>query len=276
MIKTFITIFTLIYSSFLFGQDSLKKQNDYFDLIKLLYEYKIDISESYHLARSWVHIEKKDSTQFKTELGKFSEFGIDDHTQQILNYSYLFDSDDLSTFRNIEDNVNDLNKSLNFIMSAYNNKESYDNPFVIFEYVPMVESGGEIHELIGYINSDFDKLINKMSLEFTDDLEEHKVPLHNDKKSKIQKITYLFEILNVTDDINDVISYSKLTQDDRQLLESEMPNQLINQYDKYYSEKEIDEIIFFCLTTTGKRFIKDYDALLYRTYLEIMESSTDN
>ena len=276
MIKTFITIFTLIYSSFLLGQDGLKKQNDYFGLIKLLYEYKLEISESYHLARSWVHIEKKDSTQFKIELGKFSEFGIDEHTQQILNYSHLFDSDDLSTFRNIEDNVNDLNKSLNFIMSAYNSKESYDNPYVIFEYVPMVESGGELHELIGYINSDFDKLINKKSLEFTDDLEEHKVALDNDKKFKLQKISYLFEILNVTEDINNVISYSKLTQEERKLLESEMPNQLIDQYDKYYSEQEIDEIIFFCLTTTGKKFIKDYDTLLYHTYLEIMESSKDN
>lgn len=271
MIRIFsisIFLFITVYAS---GQ-SVKSQIDYFGLITSLTEFRNDVSESYHLSRSWVFIEKKPDTPDKIKLKNFCQNGIARIDEKISTYSYLLDSSDLFSLLIVRENVNELIKKQLYTMNALNSFEAYDNPLIVFEVIPPVEDGGEFQELTDNITVELNKLIQKKSIEYIEFIERTGLSQSTTESLKTKKIRQLLDLLNVSQEIKEILTISNKSGLSKNYLEKDIYNILLQKYDKYYTINEIEDLISFYKTKTGKRMVKVSKKMMIETLTEIMES----
>lgn len=271
MIRIFsisIFLFITVYAS---GQ-SVKSQIDYFGLITSLTEFRNDVSESYHLSRSWVFIDKKPDTPDKIKLKNFCQNGIARIDEKISTYSYLLDSSDLFSLLIVRENVNELIKKQLYTMNALNSFEAYDNPLIVFEVIPPVEDGGEFQELTDNITVELNKLIQKKSIEYIEFIERTGLRQSTTESLKTKKIRQLLDLLNVSQEIKEILTISNKSGLSKNYLEKDIYNILLQKYDKYYTINEIEDLISFYKTKTGKRMVKVSKKMMIETLTEIMES----
>ena len=138
--------------------------------------------------------------------------------------------------------------------------------------MPSVEEGGEIGVLTDNIISELDKLIYKKTLEYIELISRQSISLSTTESLKIKKIRQLLDLLNVSSEIKDILTLSNKSGLSRNYLEKDIYEILLQKYDKYYTINEIDDLIAFYKTKTGKRMIKVSKKMMMETLTEIMNT----
>ena len=267
LIFIFLTITTIT-----FGQQTFKIQIDYFGLITSLMNYKNDVSESYHLTRSWVFIDKKSDTPNKIKLKEFCQNGISGLNENIKSYSYLLDTIDLGSFSKITEETDKLVEKQMRIMSMLTSFNSYEDPVIVFELVSSVDEDGPISSLTNSIELELDKLIHKKTLEYIDLMSRQSVNLSSTESLKVTKIKKLLDLLNVSAEIKEILTIGNKSGLSKNYLEKDIYEILLQKYDKYYTIGEIDDLIAFYKTKTGKRMIKVSKKMMIETLTEIINT----
>ncbi|MBN1185090.1 MAG: hypothetical protein JXB49_22580 [Bacteroidales bacterium] len=123
------------------------------------------ITNSKMLVKNWVYIEKKTDTKDKQKLRDLHEKDYPLIKQQIMQLIASWDETDRlemdSIFGEIE---NELFSQHNRIMEGLSTFESYDDPMVIFEVMPMAEQDGETMVLTDNIIGQLDQLIKRQAI----------------------------------------------------------------------------------------------------------------
>ncbi|NJM15481.1 MAG: GAF domain-containing protein [Bacteroidales bacterium] len=121
------------------------------------------------LIRSWVFIDKKPESADKTALKEIHENIFPHVDSALMALSESWNENEKELYQNVATTIKDtLFPRHQYIMSLLNSFESYDDPLVIFEVIPMVEEGGEVMELTDSIISTLTSLIHDHSQLVTD------------------------------------------------------------------------------------------------------------
>jgi hypothetical protein len=272
MKKIFLVLAFVSISIFTFGQQTVKSQIDFFGLITTLMDFKNSVSESFYLTRSWVFIDKMTDTPEKIKLKDFCENGVNRFNERIESYVYLLDTTDLISIIKVKESVNNLIEKQRYTMNALKSFESYDDPLIVFDVLPPVEYGGEVEILTDMILKDLDKLIQKKTIEYIEFIGRQSLNQSSIESLKTKKIKELLNLLNVSSEIKDILKISNRTGLNRDFLEKDIYEILLQKYDKYYTISEIDDLIAFYKTKTGKRMIKVSKKMMVETLTEIMNT----
>ncbi|MFP4059918.1 MAG: GAF domain-containing protein [Bacteroidales bacterium] len=128
-------------------------------LLNSMYE---QVNNSLMLIRSWVFIDKLPDTEDKTILRELHAETVPVLDEEIREIYSAWDTTDQKTYDRIYAAIADtLFPMHKYIMEQLSSFESYDNPMVVFEIIPMVEEGGEIILLTQKILKDLEAITNK-------------------------------------------------------------------------------------------------------------------
>jgi len=133
----------------------------------LLYE---KINNSRMLIKSWVFIDKIADTPDKIQLQKLHTETYPKIYEQLQGYSQKWTDPELAKlFEDIHLTINDTLFPLHqYVMEQLSTFESYDDPFTVFEIIPMAEEDGEIMQVtddilqrIGALQSSLEERVNE-------------------------------------------------------------------------------------------------------------------
>jgi len=270
--KKLLFLVYLIYTISVFGQQTIKNQLDYLDLITSINDYKNGIIASYHDTRSWVYIDKLESSVSKSRLIDFHQKGIVRLIEKLNSFGNLFDSIDLANLSDVKLKTDRLLEKQKNIMSLLDHYEAYDNTSIMFEIIPSVEDAGDFTLLKDSLIDDLDIIIYKKKLEYIDFIEKQSPNLSIIESQKITGIKDLLNLLNTTNEIKEILALNENSTLRKPYLEKEIYEILIKKYDKYYSLYEIYDLIAFYKTKTGKKVIKVSKKMMIETLKEIIDS----
>lgn len=272
MMKKLLFLVYLIYTISVFGQQTIKNQLDYLDLITSINDYKNGIIASYHDTRSWVYIDKLESSVSKSRLIDFHQKGIVRLIEKLNSFGNLFDSIDVANLSDVKLKTDRLLEKQKNIMSLLDHYEAYDNTSIMFEIIPSVEDAGDFTLLKDSLIDDLDIIIYKKKLEYIDFIEKQSPNLSIIESQKITGIKDLLNLLNTTNEIKEILALNENSTLRKPYLEKEIYEILIKKYDKYYSLYEIYDLIAFYKTKTGKKVIKVSKKMMIETLKEIIDS----
>jgi len=272
MRKRLLIFVFLIYNISIFGQQTIKNQLDYFDLITSINNYKNEITESYHYIRSWVFIDKLPNTLSKNRLIVLHEKGIVQLKEKLNSFEFLFDSIDRTMLADVKFKTDRLLEEQKKIMSLLDNYEAYNDPIIMFEIMPTVEDQGDLCLLKDSLIDDLDALIFKKKMEYVDLIERQISNQPLIETQKIKRIKNLLNLLNTSNEIKEILALNDNSALRKMYLEKDIYEILIKKYDKYYSLNEINDLIVFYKTKTGKRVVKVSKKMMLETLKEIIDS----
>ncbi len=116
----------------------------YVPSMTILQEYNHLIVKSEKLIDTWIFIQSNEDTPEKNELKKLIKEDYPELLQRINVISVNWSEDDKLKFSEISKLVETLFGDYSLVMTSLYDFLSYDDPMVIFEIRPMVESGGAI------------------------------------------------------------------------------------------------------------------------------------
>lgn len=178
-----ILTFALIINAFLTAKTLNENQraneditNVYDPTASQLKELTDMIKETRMLIRSWVFIDKKPETPDKLALVKIHQehFPALDSAMNEISKNWKDDSLRIE-YTSIASAIRDtLFPKHQYLMGMLSSFESYDDPLVVFEVVPMVEEGGEIVEItdriitrLNILTAEQQNFVNEARIEMT-------------------------------------------------------------------------------------------------------------
>jgi hypothetical protein len=272
MKKVFVIFALMFVVKISQGQQPTKNQLDYFGMLTSLMEIKNNVSESFYLTQSWAFIDKKSETPAKQKLKYFCQNSLINLNEKIKLYYYLLDTSDIVSLLKIKENINELTDYQLHIMNTLNSFEAYDNPLIIFEIVPSVEYGGALEILTDSITRELELLIQKKSSEYTELIENQYANQSGTETLKTKRIKQLLDILHASDEIENILKLSNKYGLNKNNLKENIYDIMLKKYDKYYTLNEIEDIIDFYKTKTGKRMINVSKKMMMETLTEILGS----
>ena len=150
------TFFTLMESQ----KVNERNANVYVPSMSMLQEYSNLIVKSEKLIGTWIFIQSNDDTPEKNELKKLISEDYPILKDRIDQISKNWSPDQQQLFVEINTLVESLFETYNQVMTTLGDFLSYDDPMVIFEIRPMMESGGQIVSLTDDINTKLENIIS--------------------------------------------------------------------------------------------------------------------
>lgn len=123
------------------------------------------IVSSKMLIKNWVYIDKKENTPDKLKLVDLHSNEFPDLNNDLLMLSEKWPVEEQERYKNISQTIEDtLFRMHQDIMDQLNNFEAYNDPFLLWDITPMLESDGEIISLSDSIISNLNNLADLQQL----------------------------------------------------------------------------------------------------------------
>jgi hypothetical protein len=149
--------------------------NNYYSAL-FLEQARNTINEIQYLIKIWAYIDKVPNTPDKIKLIDYQSRVIPETLTKLDTLSIAWSPYEQQLLMEIKYLTDTLFTAQKYIMDRLNKFEAYDDPFIIFEVIPMIEYGGEVSQYnfkvlsrIGLLKSAISLRLNKYLLPFANE-----------------------------------------------------------------------------------------------------------
>jgi hypothetical protein len=253
-----IVFLALISLSFSLKGKETYKQNyiiPYKTKIKLL-ELKSIIIESFYLTRNWVYVDKFSDTQEKIRFSVVKDSILPRILDSLLSVSKFNDYKFKENFFNIFHISNRLMQLEYGITQRFKTYADYNNISIVSDVIPEIENDGKVSLTKDSVINHIEMLLSDIDSQIR--AQDKKIYLRKNQRN----ISILLDLLTTNEQFNENVP--KISND-------KVPSYkkvLAYSYDKYFTDKEIVDLIKFYKSNTGKKLISNnanmtQDLLMY-------------